>query len=263
MTMTNSTYIELKKINKRFLGDSDFLFKDFCLKLDHKVTALLGPNGCGKTTLVRMVAGLEPYSGEISFDFSNLNGKKRPERVGYAFQDPTSFLFPWLTGKDNIAFPLKVRGVNKEERGKKVDQFLRRFEFNFSFEAYPYQLSLGQRQILVVLRALVDNPNLLFLDEAFSSLDYFNRTRFLIEIINQFYNRKIVILFVSHTIDEAILVGDELVLFGAKPIRIIDRIPIEIDKGRRNYKFLTSKTFLEIKNQVLVSLQKCLPENIG
>ena len=130
---------------------------------------MFGPNGCGKSTLINMIAGLIPVdAGEILFDGMLLSEIK----FGYVFQNYREALFPWLRAFDNIAYPLKVMSVPKAERARRVERLVAHLGVKIDLNRYPYQMSGGQQQLVSIMRALIVEPEILFLDEPFSALDY-------------------------------------------------------------------------------------------
>jgi len=191
--------------------------------------AILGPSGCGKSTLLELIAGLEPASrGEILIDGERVSGPN-PKAV-MVFQEHS--LFPWLSVTDNVAFGLKMKGVAPDERRARVREVLRRVRLEPFAHHYPHQLSGGMKQRVAIARALVGNPEFILMDEPFAALDFQTRVlmqQFLLEVWRDFSST---ILFVTHHIDEAILLSDRVVAMSAGPGRVLEEIAIDLPRPR-------------------------------
>lgn len=191
--------------------------------------ALLGPSGCGKSTLLELIAGLEPISnGEIRIDDQVVTGPN-PQAV-MVFQEHA--LFPWLTVEDNVAFGLKMKGVSPAERRERARTVLERVRLAKFAGHYPHQLSGGMKQRAAIARALVGNPGFILMDEPFAALDFQTRVlmqQFLLEIWQDFGST---ILFVTHQIDEAVLLSDRVLSFTAGPGQIVEDLKIDLPRPR-------------------------------
>jgi len=191
--------------------------------------AILGPSGCGKSTLLELIAGLEPASrGEILIDGERVIGPN-PKAV-MVFQEHS--LFPWLSVTDNVAFGLKMKRVAPDERRARVREVLRRVRLEPFARHYPHQLSGGMKQRVAIARALVGNPEFILMDEPFAALDFQTRVlmqQFLLEVWRDFSST---ILFVTHQIDEAILLSDRVVVMSAGPGRVLEEIAIDLPRPR-------------------------------
>jgi NitT/TauT family transport system ATP-binding protein len=191
--------------------------------------AILGPSGCGKSTLLELCAGLEPVSGgEIRIDGERVQGPN-PKAV-MVFQEHA--LFPWLNVEDNVGFGLKMRGVGTNERWRRGREVLERVKLVKFAKHYPHQLSGGMKQRVAIARALVGNAEFMLMDEPFAALDFQTRVlmqQFLLEIWSGF---KSTILFVTHQIDEAILLADRVVVMSAAPGRVLEEVKIALPRPR-------------------------------
>lgn len=214
-----------------------------------KVVALFGPNGCGKTTILNIVAGIEAAdSGEVS-----VTGKHaQAPVVGYAFQNFRDVLLPWESALDNVTFGLRAMGVPSANARERAGAFLDKHGFAFPRGNYPYQLSIGQQQTIALTRTLIQEPANVLLDEPFSALD--NRARFrmqdFVECIVK--TNSTAVLFVTHDVDEAVYVSDEVVMLSKVPARVLKRFPVSFPRPRR-HDLLTSAEFSELRREVVAA----------
>ena len=213
-------------------------------------TVLIGPSGCGKTTLLRLIAGLEtPTSGEIRIGGAPLwvAGQRDAAAVaemGVVFQDPN--LFPWLTTIDNIALPLKLRGVAKAERHDRARALCRLVGIE-GFEArWQSELSGGMRQRAAIARALCYEPEVLLMDEPFGALDAITRDTMNLELQRIWMATAKTIVLVTHSIAEAVFLADRIVLLSARPGRIEQVIDVDFPRPR-DLNVQSLPEFLEIR----------------
>jgi ABC-type nitrate/sulfonate/bicarbonate transport system ATPase subunit len=211
-----------------------------------ELVALIGPNGCGKTTLLRILAGLDlPSAGELRLGSEPITGPSA-ER-GLMFQDPN--LFPWLTVRGNIQAGLVARGVLREQRHE-VDDFLRLVGLESFADVYPHQLSGGMAQRAALARALINRPKVLLLDEPLGALDQFTRMRMQDEVLQLWQTRGATMVLVTHDIDEAIYMSDRIALMTARPGRIERVLDVALPRPRMR----TSTPFLELRTTILEML---------
>lgn len=201
-----------------------------------KILALLGPSGCGKSTLLRMLTGLSrPSAGEVLWHGRKLEGRPNGERpnVGIVFQ---SFaLFPWLTVLENVEAPLEARGVSSEERRKRAMQILDSIGLDGFENAYPKELSGGMKQRVGFARALVIEPEVLFMDEPFSALDVLTAETLRRELLGLWQGKKIptrAIFLVTHNIEEAVVLADRVVILANNPAHIREDFEITLPQPR-------------------------------
>src|SRR3977135_1714620 len=161
-------HVTIRGLSKRF--DKAVIYDNFDLDIPRgELISVFGPNGCGKSTPINMIAGLIPVDkGEILFDGMLLSEIK----FGYVFQNYREALFPWMRAFDNIAYPLKMMKVSRAERRARTERLVARLGIKLDLNLYPYQMSGGQQQLVSIMRALIVEPEILFLDEPFSALDY-------------------------------------------------------------------------------------------
>lgn len=240
------TWITIRGLKKSF-GDA-VVYDGFDIDLPQgEFISVFGPNGCGKSTLINMISGLMPMdAGEVLYDGQTIKETK----ISYVFQNYREALFPWLRSIDNIHYPLKVMGMSKKERNERVEKLLADFEVKIDLNAYPYTLSGGQQQTVSILRALVTDPEVLFLDEPFSALD-FEMTLFMREQIQKiFLKRKTTTLLVSHDLEEAVQLADKVLLLTRRPTQVAEFVSVDLDWPRTT-QITTDPTFVDLKRHCL------------
>lgn len=224
--------LEIKGLSKSFSvkGKTFEALHDINLSVGEKeFICLLGPSGCGKTTLLRIMAGLErPSSGAVLLDGVPIEGPG-PQR-GMVFQEYS--LFPWRTILDNVAFGLELKGVSKDERYDKARRYLKTVGLEDFENSYPHELSGGMKQRVAIVRALVNNPKALFMDEPFGALDAQTRNVMQSELLRIWQEQQKTVIFVTHSVDEAIYLADRVVIMSARPGQINEILDIEIPRPR-------------------------------
>lgn len=189
----------------------------------------LGPSGCGKSTLLRMLAGLElPSDGTIEVFGHKVDGP--PPEVGMIFQSYTSF--PWLSVLDNVAFGLTLNDTRKEKARETAKHFVRQVGLSKFENAYPSQLSGGMQQRVAIARALAMSPQVLLMDEPFGALDALTRVEMQTFLVDLWQREKKTVVFVTHDIDEAILLADRVVVLGAHPGHVHAIVPVNLPHPR-------------------------------
>ncbi len=243
---------QVTKIYKKSKQSDHTVLKDISFSIDHgDFVIILGESGCGKTTLLNLLAGLEqPTSGKILMDGREIIGL-HPSR-SMLFQQPT--LIPWLTVKDNVAYGCKLRG-DTENLDYRVNQFLEIMGIAGFADARPNQLSLGMAQRACLSRALVGHPDILLMDEPFASLDTFTQAHIQEELVNLWLSEQFTAVFVTHDIDEAIRLGNKIILLAGEPANITDIFEITeaYPRDRNNMKFkeIRKKIVDRFKNSYL------------
>lgn len=247
----SGTHITLRGLTKYFAGVP--LYENFDLDIPKgKIVSVFGPNGCGKSTLINMIAGLVPVdSGEILFDGKSL----RDTTIGYVFQNYRDALFPWMRTIDNIRYPLKLAGKTKQEVEHRVGELVTSFDVQFDLNRYPYELSGGQQQTASIMRALAPQPEVLFLDEPFSSLDY-EMTLFIRDKLQEvFLATHTTMVLVSHDLEEAVYLSDQILLLTRRPTRIAEIVPFDIARPR-SVETLSDAEFVRTKAHCLHIFQQ-------
>ena len=245
------THITIRGLTKRFQDAT--IYDNFDLDIPKgKIVSVFGPNGCGKSTLINMIAGILPCdSGQILFE-----GKEaRETRIGYVFQNYREAVFPWLRAIDNIRYPLQYLNLSKAEQQSRMDRLMESFDVKLDLQRYPYQMSGGQQQLVSIMRALVVDPEVLFLDEPFSALDY-EMVMFLRERLQKvLVERRTTTLLVSHDLDEAVLLADEVLLLTKRPTRVAENLPFDVPRPRTADTTL-SPAFITTKTRALEIFQR-------
>ena len=238
--------VEVRGLTKQF--DDGYIYRDFDLDLrDGEFVSVFGPNGCGKSTLINMISGMAPMdAGSVQF-----NGKPIAEtRLSYVFQNYRDALFPWMRAIGNIQYPLKLLHLDRKSRDRRVESLLAEFDIRIDLHRYPYELSGGQQQTISILRALITDPEILFLDEPFSALDY-EMTLFMRERLQHvFMKRRNTMVFVSHDLEEAVQLADRVLLLTRPPTRVAEIVPVDLP-WPRDAKTLSNPDFVAIKSHCL------------
>ena len=245
------THITIRGLTKYFAGAP--LYQDFDLDFPKgKIVSIFGPNGCGKSTLINMIAGLIPIdAGQILFDGKSL----RDSKIGYVFQNYREALFPWLRTVDNIGYPLKLTGETPPEVARRVEELVASFEVKFDLHRYPYELSGGQQQTASIMRALAPRPEVLFLDEPFSALD-FEMTLFIREKLQDvFMCTNTTMILVSHDLEEAVYLADKVLLLTKRPTRVAEIVPFDAPRPR-TIETLSEPSFIRTKARTLEIFQR-------
>jgi NitT/TauT family transport system ATP-binding protein len=213
---------------------------------------LIGPSGCGKSTLLHAVGGMKPPTGgRVCIGGVEVTGP-RPDAIGFVFQDYS--LFPWRTVLANVEAGLEFRGVGKAERRERALHQLATVRLEAFADAYPSELSGGMQQRVAIARALALDPQLLLMDEPFGALDEQTRTALGEELSAILSRTDTTIVFVTHSLSEAVLLSDRVVVMTSRPGRI--KIVIEVDAPRpRGGEFLTSTGFAELRTELYKQLR--------
>lgn len=213
---------------------------------ENEFVCVVGPSGCGKSTLLNIIAGLErPTSGRVCVKGKEVvnPGSER----GVIFQQYA--LFPWLTVKKNVKFGLKLRGVKEPELSAIADKYIRLVGLEEFGDSYPKELSGGMKQRVAIARAYAVNPEILLMDEPFGALDAQTRTQLQTELLETWEKEKKTCFFITHDVEEAIILAQRVVIMSARPGRVKEIVPVNIPYPRTQETKMT-KEFLDLKVHV-------------
>ncbi len=216
---------------------------------ENEFLCILGPSGCGKSTFLRIVAGLEKASSGTVFYEGEEHIKPRRE-IGMIFQSYS--LMPWLNVLDNIALGLDFAGVPKAKRIASARKFLEMIEMGDFGKAYPHELSGGMQQRVAIARSLANNPDVLLMDEPFGALDAYTRIIMQKELLRIWEQHKITIIFVTHSVDEAVYLADRIVLMSSSPGKIKKDMPITMPRIRER----SNPLFGKLTEKLLTLLER-------
>lgn len=214
--------------------------------MENEFVCVVGPSGCGKSTLLNIIAGLsEPTRGAVRVDGKEVNGPG-PER-GVVFQQYA--LFPWLTVLKNVEFGLKLKGMNAAEAEAEAMKYLKMVDLEQFAQSYPKELSGGMKQRVAIARAYAVNPQVLLMDEPFGALDAQTRTQLQTELLNTWEKEMKTCFFITHDVDEAIILAQRVVIMSARPGRIKEIVDVHIPYPRTQETKMTQE-FLDLKNYI-------------
>jgi len=212
-----------------------------------RFVVLVGPSGCGKSTLLMMLAGLQrPTSGTILINDAPIE-QPDPDRVGVVFQEAS--LFPWLTAEENIEFPLALRGVARVERRGRAQDALRLVGLEGFGRRHPHELSGGMKQRVSIARGLVQDPPVLLMDEPFAALDEQTRMTMGDELLRIWAATGKTVVFVTHSLTEAVYLADEVAVMSARPGRIVDHLQVPLPRPR-TYEMLRGDAFGTLRERI-------------
>ena len=245
--------VSFRSTSKTFAGNTPVhALDDVSLAInDGEFVALLGPSGCGKSTLLNLLAGFdEPTSGQVLFDGVPIE-RPGPDR-GVVFQEAS--LFPWLNVWDNITFGPRVQGLERKAYEATAQKIMRLVGLEAFAKALPAQLSGGMRQRVGIARVLVMNPRALLMDEPFGALDAQTRLAMQQLLLDVWQTLKTTVLFVTHDIDEGILLADRVLMMSARPGKIIREITVNLSRPR-SINSLTEPSFVAYKSEIMSEMK--------
>ncbi|MDF2512329.1 MAG: nitrate transporter ATP-binding protein [Herbinix sp.] len=214
--------------------------------MENEFVSVVGPSGCGKSTLLNIIAGLsEATSGKVYCDGREVKGTGIDR--GVVFQQYA--LFPWLTVKKNVEFGLEIKGMGKEEASETAMKYIKMVDLEDFANHYPKELSGGMKQRVAIARAYAVNPSVLLMDEPFGALDAQTRTQLQVELLHTWEKEKKTCFFITHDVDEAIILAQRVVIMSARPGRIKEIIDVNIPYPR-NQETKLLQDYIEIKNYI-------------
>jgi len=218
-----------------------------------RFVVLVGPSGCGKSTLLMMMAGLrQQTSGTITISGAPIP-QPDPDRVGVVFQEAS--LFPWLTAEENVEFPLALRGVGKSDRRAKAQDALQLVGLDGFGKRHPHELSGGMKQRVSIARGLVQDPPVLLMDEPFAALDEQTRMTMGDELLRIWAATGKTVVFVTHSLTEAVYLADEVIVMSPRPGRIVDHLQVQLPRPR-TYEMLSGDTFGGLRDRIWRHIRK-------
>jgi len=224
--------IELSHVNKDYeaKGGPMRALDDISLAVtDAEFLCIVGPSGCGKSTLLRMIAGLEPINGgDVLIDGKKVVGTC--PKVGFVFQEYT--LFPWRTVEKNVEFGLEIKKIPPERRREIIAKYIDMVGLTRFRDSYPHQLSGGMKQRCAIARTLAVGPEILLMDEPFGALDAQTRNILQEQLLEIWGKEKIKVIFVTHSVDEAVFLADKVAIMTSRPGRIKEIVDIDLPRPR-------------------------------
>ena len=250
--------LDVRGLRKVYEGHGPSLeaVRDLTFQIESgELVCIVGPSGAGKTTLLRCIAGLlETTSGEVVLEGSEVTGP--PPGMAVVFQEYGRSLFPWLTVRQNVELPLKEKGMAKAARRAKVDEALAAVGLTDSAHAHPWQLSGGMQQRVAIARAVAYEPAVLLMDEPFAAVDAQTRAD-LEDLVRALWQRLgVTVLFVTHDIDEAVYLGQRVLVLSNRPTVILEDVPVDLPAERDQLETRSSPRFAELRHHVYELIQR-------
>jgi NitT/TauT family transport system ATP-binding protein len=251
--MADGTKIVVDHASKLFLEGTVVAFRNVELNVrSNEVLCIVGPSGCGKTTLLRCIGGLlTPSSGEVLIDGEPI----RAPREGVAIVFQHFGLLPWKTVVDNVAFGLRIARLPRQRVAEKVEHYIHLVGLAGFENHYPYQLSGGMQQRVGLARALVIDPEILLMDEPFASVDAQTREVLQEELLQLHDRERKTMIFITHSIDEAIILGDRVAVMASRPGRVKEVLQVNFPRPRDPATVRAEPRYTEMRNHIWEELR--------
>ena len=245
--------IVIDRASKLFLEGTVVAFRNIELSVrTNEILCIVGPSGCGKTTLLRCIGGLvAPTSGRVLIDGAAVENP----RAGVAIVFQHFGLLPWKTVAANVAFGLKVAGAPRRELAERADHYIKLVGLGGFENHYPYQLSGGMQQRVGLARALATNPDILLMDEPFASVDAQTREVLQEELLGLHERERKTMVFITHSIDEALVLGDRVAVMAARPGRVKEVLPVGFGRPRDPAAVRADPKYTELRNHIWSELR--------
>jgi NitT/TauT family transport system ATP-binding protein len=225
---------------------------------ENEFVCIVGPSGCGKTTLLKCMSGLlAPTSGEISLHDERIDGP--PEKMALVFQEYGRSLYPWMSVRQNVAFPLRRKKLGKQEASRLVERAVESVDLTGFLDRYPWELSGGMQQRVAIARALAYQPEILLMDEPFASVDAQTRADLedLIPDVRRQYG--VTVVFVTHDIDESVYLGDRIVVLTPSPTKVLETLDVNLPAERDQLETKEQPEFARLRAHVYRSIKREQP----
>ena len=231
------------------IGDLDFEVHE------KEFVCIVGPSGCGKTTLLKCMSGLlEPTRGEVRLHDQPIDGP--PERMALVFQEYSRSLFPWMTIRQNVAFPLRRKKLDRQEAARLVEEAVESVGLEGSIDRYPWELSGGMQQRVAIARALAYQPEILLMDEPFASVDAQTRADLEDLVLELRAKYGVTIVFVTHDIDESVYLSDRIVVLTPAPTRVQEVCEVDLPAPRDQVETKELPEFARLRAHVYRSIKR-------
>jgi NitT/TauT family transport system ATP-binding protein len=225
---------------------------------ENEFVCIVGPSGCGKTTLLKCMSGLlAPTSGEISLHDERIDGP--PEKMALVFQEYGRSLYPWMSVRQNVAFPLRRKKLGKQEASRLVERAVESVDLAGFLDRYPWELSGGMQQRVAIARALAYQPEILLMDEPFASVDAQTRADLEDLILDVRHQYGVTVVFVTHDIDESVYLGDRIVVLTPSPTKVLETLDVDLPAERDQLETKEQPEFARLRAHVYRSIKRERP----